>query len=157
MANILFFDTSALVKYFYLETGSEHVTDLIDDPENTVQISTLAHLEFVSALHRKHREGALEEANLNRALKGFEQVINTFKVYPLDEPIFERAIRVVRKHGNTHALRTLDALHLATHLHHISAKSDFVVSDHRLAEVARLEGLSVINPSDSSKSQSVIV
>ncbi|MEW5952509.1 MAG: PIN domain-containing protein [Bacillota bacterium] len=47
----LFFDTSALVKFFYEEQGSEIVTDLITDPENIVYVSDLARLEFISVLY----------------------------------------------------------------------------------------------------------
>ncbi len=32
----LFFDTSALVKYFYVEAGTEQVEKLIQNPQNTI-------------------------------------------------------------------------------------------------------------------------
>ena len=41
----LFFDTSALVKYFHAEAGTEIVVELIDNPENQVSIySNLAEI-----------------------------------------------------------------------------------------------------------------
>lgn len=49
---ILFFDTSALVKFFHNEEGTEVVTELINSQENEIWISELVRLEFVSALHR---------------------------------------------------------------------------------------------------------
>jgi len=51
----LFFDTSALIKFFHEEPGTELVTDLIIIPENSVYVSDLVRLEFVSALHRRWR------------------------------------------------------------------------------------------------------
>ncbi len=49
----LFFDTSALVKYFHEEPGTARVTALIDEPDHRVWLSELARVEFVSAMHRK--------------------------------------------------------------------------------------------------------
>jgi len=48
---ILFFDTSALVKFFHNENGTEAVTDLLNSQENKIWISELVNLEFLSALH----------------------------------------------------------------------------------------------------------
>ena len=36
---ILYFDTSALVKYFHEETGTKTVTKLLDNPENEIYVS----------------------------------------------------------------------------------------------------------------------
>lgn len=37
----LFFDTSALVKYFHSETGTTQVINLIDDSNNVIWVSDL--------------------------------------------------------------------------------------------------------------------
>lgn len=42
----LFFDTSALVKFFHEETGTELVTQLINNPQNEVWISELTIVEL---------------------------------------------------------------------------------------------------------------
>jgi uncharacterized protein with PIN domain len=52
---ILFFDTSALVKVFHEEKGSEVVTSLIKAKDNEVWISELARIEFLSAIFRRVR------------------------------------------------------------------------------------------------------
>jgi len=46
----IFVDTSALVKYFHEEEGTSVVTSLIDNSDNVIVVSELAHLEFISAL-----------------------------------------------------------------------------------------------------------
>ncbi|OEU80719.1 MAG: hypothetical protein BA872_01190 [Desulfobacterales bacterium C00003060] len=46
----LFFDTSALVKFFHEEEGTDIVTDLILEQNNEVWISELGRLEFISAV-----------------------------------------------------------------------------------------------------------
>lgn len=48
---ILFFDTSALVKFFHREKGTDIVVSLITDPHNDVFVSELVRLEFECALH----------------------------------------------------------------------------------------------------------
>ena len=45
-----FFDTSALVKFFHEEAGTELVTQLINEPENEVWISELTIVEFLSVM-----------------------------------------------------------------------------------------------------------
>ena len=47
---ILFFDTSALAKFFHNEEGTEAVTDLLNSQENEPWILELATLEFISVL-----------------------------------------------------------------------------------------------------------
>ena len=46
---ILFFDTSALVKFFHEEDGSEKVTKLITSENNKIFVLDLCKLEFLSA------------------------------------------------------------------------------------------------------------
>lgn len=68
----LFFDTSALVKLFYVEQGSQEVEKLVTDGNNIIWISHLSRIEFLSAIHRKFREGLLNEIELNESVIGFE-------------------------------------------------------------------------------------
>jgi uncharacterized protein with PIN domain len=49
---ILFFDTSALIKFFHEEEGTEVVTGLIHNEENEIWISEATGVEFLSALYR---------------------------------------------------------------------------------------------------------
>lgn len=43
-----YFDTSALVKLFHEEEGSEPVTRIINSNDNEIWISELARIEFIS-------------------------------------------------------------------------------------------------------------
>jgi len=45
-------DTSALVKFFHEEEGTDIVTDLILEQNNEVWVSKLGRLEFISAVCR---------------------------------------------------------------------------------------------------------
>lgn len=148
----MFFDTSALVKYFYDEPGSDQVIDLIETPKHASWCSRLACVEFVSAMHRKYREGALDEAHLERALMGFEQAMAAFRIESLNRTVVSEAEALLKTHGREDALRTLDALHLATYLRLADHQWRFVVADARLYTVAEKEGGAVIHPLQSDKS-----
>ncbi len=68
----LFFDTSALVKFYHNEEGTEQVTELITSANNSIWLLDLARLEFVSALFRRYRNGELNNANLSIAIEEFD-------------------------------------------------------------------------------------
>lgn len=68
--NRLFFDTSALVKRYYEEPGTETVDTLIEG-ESTVVISSLAVVETVSAFRRKYNRDGISELQMNRLLSAF--------------------------------------------------------------------------------------
>jgi predicted nucleic acid-binding protein len=70
---ILFFDTSALVKFFHREKGTDAVTSLLTDPDNSVWVSELAKLEFVGALYRRYRMKGIDKDRfqlIGRTLQG---------------------------------------------------------------------------------------
>ena len=50
-----FFDTSALVKIYHKEVGTELVEEIYENPENTIYISHLTKVELISALCKKYR------------------------------------------------------------------------------------------------------
>ena len=62
-----FFDTSALVKFFYVESGTEIVTQIMEHTSSEIWISDLARLEFISALYRRFRKKSLDEIKLHIA------------------------------------------------------------------------------------------
>jgi predicted nucleic acid-binding protein len=142
----VFFDTSALVKYFREEEGTRQVTALIQNPQNTLWIMELARIEFISALFRHYRTGGLSKAQLAIALEGFDQEYPRFQVEPLGRVLASEAERLVRKYGQTEGLRTLDALHLAAFT--LIAEQDwlFVAADNTLCHVVRKENHRAYHP-----------
>ena len=146
----LFFDTSALVKYFHEEQGSEIVTDLITDPENIVHVSDLARLEFISFLYRRYRNKDIDENSLNEAISGFYEEYSRFHVEPLGHAVLQQAEELLMIYGKTYGLRTLDALHLATFFLIKEDNWIFVASDDNLINVTKAIGASVFNPLTNS-------
>ncbi len=141
-----FFDTSALVKFFHVEIGSEIVTQIMEHPASEIWMSELARLEFTSALYRRYRNKTLDEIRLHTALMFFDQQLTNFNVEPVNQVVLDEAGLLLKKYGKEYGLRTLDALHLATHSLISEQGWCFVTSDTILADVSQLAGFLLLNP-----------
>ncbi len=151
----LFFDTSALVKFFHEEEGTERVTNLILDRNNQIWILELAKLEFKSSVFRRFRNRELTEEQLEQALTSFDNQLADFNVEPLARAVLDEADSLLKEYGKIHGLRTLDALHLGA-FRLISEEHDwfFVASDNNLCDVTEAMGFEIINPLDGEEPQS---
>ena len=143
---ILFFDTSALVKFFHEEEGSEAVTRLIVSGDNEIWISELARIEFISALFRRLRNKEINDEQLKQAVEGFEEQITLFNVEPLGQAILREAELLLKRYGKTRRLRTLDALQLGTFSLISESGWFFVAADGTLCNTAEDIGFETINP-----------
>lgn len=145
-----FFDTSALVKHYHLETGTATVDRLINESGAELVISRLTLVETVSVFATKVRTGTFDAANFARLRGRFASDVarKRYRVIRLLNTHYDRAQDLIRSHGLARQIRTLDALQLAAALSfHQEAPLDyFVCADHRLCDVATSEGLTVINP-----------
>jgi hypothetical protein len=145
-----FFDTSAAVKYYHAEPGTPRVSAIYAEAGRKFRISSVGLLEIQSAFAMKVRAGVLNQpaAGVQRARLLLDIASGDIEVYRVADDHFIKAERLIGKHGFSHRLRTLDALQLAVALD-LSGQGlldHFVVADTALAEVAVLEGLSVLNP-----------
>jgi len=145
-----FFDTSALVKLFYVESGTELVTQIIEQADSEIWISDLARLEFTSALYRRYRNKDLDEIKLHIATTYFEKQSDDFNIEPLNQLVIDEAGLFLKKYGKYHGLRTLDALHLATYSLISEHGWCFVTSDAVLADVANRAGFLSLNPQQTN-------
>jgi predicted nucleic acid-binding protein len=144
---ILFFDTSALVKFFHREAGTDVVVSLITDRENRVWLSELARLEFACAVHRRYRMKEIEEDQLEKALDGFSSECARFNTRKIGSAVLDEAEALVNRLGKSVGLRALDAIHLATFsLFNQFDEMPFVATDEVLLNAARSIGAKVINP-----------
>jgi predicted nucleic acid-binding protein len=141
-----FFDTSALVKFFYVESGTEIVTQIIEHTASEIWISDLARLEFTSALYRRYRNKSLDEIKLHTATTYFDKQLVSFNIEPLNQLVIDEAGMLLKKYGKEYGLRTLDALHLSTYSLISEQEWCFVTSDTVLADVAKLAGFLSLNP-----------
>ena len=109
----VYFDTSALAKWYLDEFGSDEVEAYLQS-RSTVAISTLTLVEMRSLLARRRREGILGTEQEGKVLAAFEEDVHRRHLirHPVDDQSVEGAARILsllRESG----LKTLDALHLS--------------------------------------------
>ena len=63
---LFYVDTSALVKRYHIELGSDQVDRLFADPAASLVTANLAITELTSALDRKYQDGALTREGLTQ-------------------------------------------------------------------------------------------
>lgn len=142
---ICFLDTSALVKLFHQEEGSERIVTLYRQGAE-IWISDLARLEIVSALYRRFRNHELDEIRLHTALSNFEAQLTVFHIEPISQLIMDEAMQHLKRLGKHHGLRTLDAIHLATFCLISESSWSFIAADNNLLTAAAELGFSAYNP-----------
>jgi predicted nucleic acid-binding protein len=144
----LFFDTSALVKRYYPESGTQTVDSLIESSETKIVISSLSIIETTSAFRRKHNQDDIPWDSLSELLATFfDEALSSFLIVPTDESLFGQSFELVLEDD----LRTLDSLQLSAALD-IAAATDefrFVCADSELCSVASNRGLETINPTEN--------
>ncbi len=123
----LYFDSSALVKRYVTERGSEAVLRAMDG----VARWAMCRIGFVETVRAVAREGGQE------AVERVEREWIGFHVVEVDRAVTEHAAKLAVEHG----LRSLDALHLAAALTLSAADSVFATWDVRLHRAAREQGL----------------
>ncbi|NIO36282.1 PIN domain-containing protein, partial [Candidatus Bathyarchaeota archaeon] len=96
----VFVDTSALVKYYYPEDGSERVEAVLLKADR-VYLCQLATTEFASALMKKVRTGTLEMEAQAAIWDTFVEDLNAgqMEVVTLEERHYEKAVEVIRSYG----------------------------------------------------------
>jgi hypothetical protein len=143
-------DTSALIKRYHPEIGSQRVDELFETPEARRFIADLAVIELHSTLAKKVRTGEMDKRQFDHALAQFSNDYNErlFWVIRIGDALKEKAIQLLLKHAPSRALYTLDALHLAVAigLQKERGPIHFITADERLGKIAKLEGIAVINP-----------
>ena len=131
--SVVYLDTSALVKLAVVEAESSALQNWLSGVEEvtTFATSALTRVELTRAA-RRHGPAAVESAE--RVLTGLHVVAL------LPEILADAAVL------DPPALRTLDALHLATARRIGTSLSGFVAYDHRLVDAAAAASLPVLSP-----------
>ena len=104
---ILFLDTSALVKLYIAEPGSEAMRRRVSN--ELIAVSQLAYAEAHATFARRWREDLLTADELQILIANFEHDWQTV----LQIPISEHVLPLVRDLCRDHPLRGADALQLA--------------------------------------------
>ena len=141
-----YIDTSALVKYYVPEVGTEFVKYLIDDSvgSDTFHTSFLTVLEFASALWRHQR---ITSSAAISALNSFgEDAKRFFRFWPVQHELITEALSEVQRFR----LRSNDMIHLisAQNIARVDgniAETIIVTSDRELIAASNSAGLNTID------------
>ncbi len=138
---MIYLDTSALIKRYVWETGSNVVRRLFKGNDALV-ISKIAYTEAYGAFTRRFREGHLSQSDYAHVCGFFEQEWSAYLTVEVSDEVLHLSRDLIKRY----ALRAFDALHLA------SAKSisqslnlsmAFVCADRRLLGCAKAEGFTI--------------
>ena len=145
-----FLDSSALGKHYHAEIGTARVDALLQEPDAQHFISRLTVVEVHSVFAGKVRTHLLSEEDFQLLRLQFRNDIarRLLRVVRLTDEHYHEAEQLLRRHGLTRSLRTLDALQLAVALsqRRRGTLDAFVCADQNLCRIAQEEGLLVINP-----------
>jgi predicted nucleic acid-binding protein len=135
----LYADTSALIKRYVHENGSEQVIALFDQ-FLIIGTAMLTQVEMASAMAEAVRLGWVDETEIALAWRDFTSHWPSYTRLPNSDVILERATSLIWRHG----LRAYDAVHLASAMIWKDMTGDevtFACYDQNLAEAALQEGL----------------
>lgn len=150
--SVFYLDTSALVKRYVRETGTDWIRALSDSGAgNTILLAEIGMVEAAAAIAANHRSQhgiSLQERDIAVRLL-LHHCAAEYELVPVNRAIVDRALLLTQ----THRLRGYDAVHLASALVTTAAllgsgasSLRFVAADRDLGEAAVREGLAVDDP-----------
>lgn len=115
----MYLDTSMALKLYVPEAGSEAVQRKVQSVSDLYS-SELMIPEFRSALSRREQEHAIDARDAKRIWSLFRQHLDEgrWRLLSADRAIMLHAAEVMAECRRVVAVRTLDAIHLATCLHY---------------------------------------
>jgi predicted nucleic acid-binding protein len=138
---IIYADTSFFASLYIPGTHSPSALAAVRPLRAPLLITSLGELEFANALALRVFREELSSSESASVFAHFRKDIldAVFRVSPVPQAAFERAIRLSQKHSSRIGTRTLDVLHVAAALA-LRARS-FYTFDHSQAELARAANL----------------
>jgi len=145
---LYYLDTSALVKLYVREEGTEQVLRFADvSAGNQLAILALTQVEIHATLWRRERTGEIASTVVTQLLQRFQRHLEAvFLKQVITESTFDVASELVDKHG----LFALDAVQLAGYLALRTSSGTgvpiFVSADRQLLKAAEAEFAPVFYP-----------
>ncbi len=114
----LFLDTSAVIKLYHEEEGSESLIDLIAefDEDVILTISDVCKIEFHSAFLRRVRTQEIEREIVEQVFQYFEQDLQFYHIIEVNDSVKQFAIDLLNNFAWNQGLKTLDSIQLASAL-----------------------------------------
>jgi hypothetical protein len=141
---MIYFDSSALVKRYLKEKGTDVVLSLTTQ-EEFVATSKLAYPELLSAFMRKRRAGELGEEPLQSVWDRLDADWPELFIIEMHDEL----LPIVKSLIGKYPLKGADSIHLASALwleSKTGTEVTFVASDMNLLNAATIENLKILNP-----------
>lgn len=123
------------------EPGSEELEEFFNSIATEIYVSTLAFVEFISALARKLRSKEMTKDEIGKAIKELEKDWDeVFVKIPLEDMLAESASALALEYS----LKGADAVHLASA--EMAKAEHFVALDEKLIRAAKKMGMDSYNP-----------
>lgn len=146
---LYYLDTSALVKLYVREVGTERMLELARrGAGHQLAVLAMAQVEIRSAIRRRERSTELDSTAADQVLATFQRHIESkFLRQAISDSMLDRACGLIDKYG----LTAFDGVQLAGYLE-LQVTSGkrwpiFVSADRELLRAAQLEGVPVFDPS----------
>jgi len=145
-----YFDSSALVENYVMETGTEWVRGICMDSSHTIYTIRISGAEIVAAFSLRVRTNSIAGEDGQRAIHQLKTDFQgSYQIIEVTEPLVELAMSLIERHG----LRGYDGIQLAgaLSLHRIRESLalpplTFVCADAQLNKAAVAEILLVEDP-----------
>ena len=141
---MIYLDTSALVKLYVLEAGSEFVQSCLSEQDDPLPVWELQEAELANALHLKVFRNEWTEAEAELQIEHFHsRKQRGLYVFPeIDRVELIREFHRLSRETPRTGCRTMDIFHVACALQIPSCR--FLTFDGRQGKLARLAGLEMI-------------
>lgn len=136
-ATRVFFDSSALVKRYVQERGTDAVLEWCDRADE-LAVAVIAFPELISAFRRLAREGRISDAQYGALKRDLRADLADALMCDVGPQVLQRAIDALE----AHPLRGMDALHVGAAI--VCGATAFVSADARQCAAARGLGLNVV-------------
>ena len=151
---MIFMDTSAWIKYFIKEHGTQEIKNFILDKSgseaNTFIASAVTYAEMLATFQRALKGNRITGDQYRQVIFHFKEQWDGVDIPEVDDLLIENSGLLALKY----ALKGCDAFQLATALS-VSAKL-FICSDNDLKDAASDSGFMVWNPVDGDFSEKIL-
>ena len=139
----LFFDSSALLKRYLNEKGTNEVKKLFEEADK-VFVSAITQIECASSLKRLLSTSYINKTEYEQLNIEMSIDFPFFETISFDEDTKHAALKVVDKYP----MKALDTIQLATLICVANQIESFVVCDQKLKKYALKEGFKIIDPTE---------
>ncbi|MBF0121418.1 MAG: type II toxin-antitoxin system VapC family toxin [Desulfobacterales bacterium] len=147
----VYLDTSAVIKLYHREIGSEQLLNFLKCHGNDLilTVSDITRTEFHSAFLRRVRTGEIALETVYKIFEGFDRDLSMFNLISVDDNIKKLAVMLLDQIAHKRGLRTLDAFQFAAALfcHQFVQVDRFITSDQKFLNVLQ-DYFKVFNPED---------